>query len=153
MEINNEIISVIKPLHLEKNSLEINNSLINIIDLSFTEFEFELKLNNCIINELALHTTWFKGGFIIKNCIVKRYLNYEMGGHNEKKVIIKNNIFEDFVNLFDCQFEALLIVESNIFKRGTNLLIDFHTNENNSFAKELQINNNIGELDYTRDLD
>lgn len=60
--------------------------------------------------------------------------------------------FGDFSNFDDCQFDELLIVENNIFCKATNLLIDSHTNESNTFAKTSRINNNnnIGELSYNK---
>lgn len=151
MVIENKIISVLSCSDLEKESLVIRNSFIGKIDLAFTGFKtLSLTITGCAIGELFLHTTWFYQGFILENCTIQKSLDFQMGGHNKKPVIIKNNVFGDFVNFDDCQFDELLIVENNIFCKATNLLIDFHTNESNTFAKTSRINNNIGDLGYNK---
>lgn len=152
MEIKNQILPIFRVSDLENESITIKNSYINKIDLAFTRFEYSnLVITGCTIGKLFLHTAWFSKGFVLSNCVIEEEFNYEMGGHNEEPIVIKNNIFCKFAIFFDCQFNELLIVENNIFCKGTNILIDFHTGANNSFAKSTRINNNLGELDYERE--
>lgn len=130
MEIKNQILPIFRVSDLENESITIKNSYINKIDLAFTRFEYSnLVITGCTIGKLFLHTAWFSKGFVLSNCVIEEEFNYEMGGHNEEPIVIKNNIF--------C--------------KGTNILIDFHTGANNSFAKSTRINNNLGELDYERE--
>lgn len=95
--IENKIISVLSCSDLEKESLIIKNSFIGKIDLAFTGFKTSnLTITGCVIGELFLHTTWFFQGFILENCTIQKSLDYQMGGHNKKPVIIRNNVFWRF---------------------------------------------------------
>lgn len=151
MEIKDKIIpSIDSSSFIEEESIIIHNSIIEFVDLSFTRFEStSIVIRGCVIKNLSLHTSWFKQGFLLEDSIILNKVTFEMGGHNDAPICIKDNIFSDFFSFFDCQFKELLVVENNIFKQGTNLFCDLHT-KGNSFGTKIRVNNNIGILDSER---
>ena len=69
-----------------------------------------------------------------------------MGGHNKSPIIITGNIFNEFVNFFDCHFENDLEVQSNIFFKGTNLFGNLNEGFANTFNGLVKSEFNIGSL-------
>ena len=48
---------------------------------------------------------------------------------------------------FDCQFEGNVIIKDNIFKKGSDLFLNENKGFDNSFERQLVVENNIGRLD------
>ncbi|OOG75425.1 hypothetical protein [Flavobacterium sp. A45] len=148
MKIENKILDELNSSSLNNiNSLYILNSHIENLNFDFFESNFEIIIENCIINKLSVHTCWFEQGVTFKNNHVMNYVDFQMGGHNKKIINVTGNIFHDFVSFFDCHFEDQLIIEKNIFLRGSNLLGNKNEGFANTFESEVIINNNIGNLD------
>lgn len=123
------------------------NCKIDTIDLvGVFHLNVEVKIEDCLINELKIHSCWFTKGLLLKNCIVKNYVDYQMGGHNTKPILIEGNIFNEFVNFFDCQFEDIVEVKNNIFIKGTNLIGNKGEGFENTFYKGLIENQNLGNI-------
>lgn len=108
------------------------------------EFMKHVTIERCIIDELEVTATWFAGGLLFRNNVVKQRINYEMGGHNKSDFVVEYNVFEDFVDFFDCIFEGQVIVNNNIFKWGTSLIAEPDKPWANSFIAPPIIKNNIG---------
>lgn len=126
------------------------NCFINTIDLvGVFELNVNLIIENCIINNLQIHSCWFVNGLSVKNTIVKNSVDYQMGGHNIKPIIIEGSIFKSFFSFFDCQFDNVIELKNNIFEKGTNLLGNKGEGFENSFAAGFLINNNIGKIDVS----
>ena len=73
-------------------------------------------------------------------------IDYQMGGHNNEKMVISNNIFHGFFDFFDCHFEKQLTVENNIFMKGTDLVLRENKGFDNYFHGGVVLTGNIGEL-------
>lgn len=130
-------------------SCHLTNCIINTIDLiGAFEVNANLVVENCIIENLQIHSCWFKNGFVLKNCIVKNYVDYQMGGHNEKPIIFLMNIFLEFVNFFDCQFQNLIELKENYFVKGSNLLGNKGEGFENIFVSGWIEERNIGRIDF-----
>ncbi|GHV23971.1 hypothetical protein FACS1894174_10200 [Bacteroidia bacterium] len=69
-----------------------------------------------------------------------------MGGHNMKTILIEGNIFNEFVNFFDCQFNELIELKSNIFHKGSNILGNRNEGFKNNFKKGYINEKNIGNI-------
>lgn len=124
------------------------NCVVDNFDLlgSF-EFNTNLIFEKCIINSMRIHSCWFVEGFTIKNCVVNNDIDYQMGGHNKRPILIEACIFNGFFNFFDCQFESTFTMVDNVFKRGTNILGNEGTEYENTFANGCIVRNNLGEVD------
>ncbi|MCD0487941.1 hypothetical protein LPB86_06855 [Pedobacter sp. MC2016-14] len=131
-------------LDIKTSTCHISNSKIKILDFDLFESDSEIIIDNCIIEKLLFHSYWPKGGLIFNNNKVLSYVDYQMGGHNEQPIKISNNTFEEFVNFFDCQFEAKVEVCNNIFLKGTNLLGNEGEGFQNSFDNGIITENNKG---------
>lgn len=124
------------------------NCLINTIDLiGAFELNVHLIIENCIIHNLKIHSCWFVNGLLLKKCIVTNHVDYQMGGHNLNPIVIEGNIFIGFFNFFDCHFENRIELKNNVFIKGTNLLGNKGEGFENSFAKGVLIENNVGNLE------
>lgn len=81
------------------------------------------------------------------NNTITQEATYEAGGHNKKTFIMKENIFHDFLNLFNYHFEDTVYFSDDILLEGYNLLGNrgkgYETLFNNGIVK----NENIGKLD------
>lgn len=147
MVINNKIIDSISYSELDGDSkCCISNSIINTIDFDYFESKVEIIIENCLIYNLSIHSCWFTKGLVLKNNHILSYVDYQMGGHNENPIYILGNVFTEFINFFDCQFNEEIIVEGNVFSKGTNLLGNLKEGFENSFNKGVVCNNNVGEL-------
>ena len=60
------------------------------------------------------------------------------------------NIFTDFFNFFDCEFNAPVIFTNNIVMKGTNLLGNVGEGFENRFNTGCEIKNNLGALNLNR---
>ena len=90
--------------------------------------------------------TYFLGGLEIENCVFESYLDFQSGGHNINGNVfsIRSSTFKKFVNFFDCWYESAVIIESNDFRKGTNLL---GKGIKTTFDVKPKIENNKGKLD------
>lgn len=132
----------------DHNTFHFINCRINTIDLiGVFELNVHLIIENCIINNLKIHSCWFVDGLILKNNIVKNNIDYQMGGHNVKPIVIEGNIFINFFNFFDCHFENIIEVKNNVFEKGTNLLGNKGEGFENSFVTGWLVENNVGSVD------
>ena len=116
--------------------------LIGVFDI-----DVPIKMERCIINELKIHSCWFNEGIALKNCIINGYIDYQMGGHNKKPILLYQNVFTGFVNFFDCQFDSRVEIVENVFVRGANLFGNLNEGFANTFESELIVSKNIGDLD------
>lgn len=148
MEIKNKIIDTFHYSELEEetHSLYLSKSLIKTID--FVNFDplFEIVIENCIIENFLILSCWFQKGLIFKNNHILNFIDYQMGGHNKSPIIITGNIFNEFVNFFDCHFENDLEIQSNIFFKGTNLFGNLNEGFANTFYGLVKSEFNIGSL-------
>lgn len=125
----------------------IENCIINILDFDSIDFEKAVIIRNCLINKFLIYACWFEGGLEFRNNIIRENINYDMGGHNKKEVIIEGNLFLKKMEFLDCHFEAIFILRDNIFIEGTSLLGNIDEGYANTFDEGLTIDNNIGDLD------
>jgi len=130
-------------------SVMISNSIISKLDFFGYTFENEVIIENCIIDEFIIHSCWFKKGLTFKGNHVLKYIDYQMGGHNQYPIHFISNIFHDFFNFFDCQFEKELELRDNIFLKGTNLLGNTDEGYKNTFEILPKLIGNIGALDLS----
>lgn len=102
----------------------IENCILENFSGCSTLFNKQIKLINCNLKTCQFIFTYFAGGLTIDNCIFNDYLDFQAGGHNKKgnSVVITNNVFNGFVNFFDCWYESEVTISNNIFNKGTNLL-------------------------------
>lgn len=145
----NQIINLLNQENLKGHStFHLTDCIINTIDLiGVFDLNVHLRIENCIINNLEIHSCWFVNGLFLKNNIIKNYVDYQMGGHNLSPIIIEGNIFTEFFNFFDCQFEDIVELKNNVFEKGTNLLGNKGEGFENSFSRGFIIENNIGNID------
>lgn len=126
----------------------IKNCYIQSLNLEGTfELETELIIENCIIDFFKIHSCWFKEGLLLKNNIFKNYIDYQMGGHNKKPIMIEENIFCNFFNFFDCQFFDRLEIKKNIFIYGSNLMGNLDEGYASTFDQFPVLEDNIGNID------
>lgn len=149
MVIKNKNIAQIQIENIKGNkTLELLNCIIDTIDfMGVYEINIHIKIENCIINHFNIHSCWFVEGLLIKNSIIKNFIDYQMGGHNLKPIVLEGNIFLEFFNFFDCQFIERVEVVNNVFFKGTNLLGNKGEGYENSFRKTPHIKNNLGNFD------
>lgn len=148
ININNITSRLIDSNSIDNNeNINISNSIID--ELNFTSLIFSKKvcICNCIIDKFAIHSSWFEGGLHFVDNIVLSDIDYQMGGHNVADFILERNIFNGFFSFFDCQFEGNVIIKDNIFKKGSDLFLNENKGFDNSFERELVVENNIGRLD------
>lgn len=111
--------------------------------------ETEIIMESCIIEEFNIHSCWFVKGLTLRYSFVKRYIDYQMGGHNDVPLIFDQNIFTDFFNFFDCEFNAPVVFTNNIVMKGTNLLGNIGEGFENRFNTGWEVENNLGDLDLS----
>jgi hypothetical protein len=148
MNIANKKIELLDFSKLEElHSLTISNCTISTINFDLFEPNFQIKIEDCKIENFLIHSCWFKGGLLFRNNEVTNYIDYQMGGHNELPIILEGNIFNSFVNFFDCHFYAQLEVLNNSFIKGSNLLGNLQEGFKNTFGESPIFKNNIGDID------
>ncbi|WP_372472499.1 hypothetical protein AB4865_06655 [Capnocytophaga sp. ARDL2] len=151
MEIIGKNLDTIEASYLKNTNktVIIKKCIINIIDLEgIFDFNQKLIIEDCIINDFQIHSCWFINGLILKNNIVNNYIDYQMGGHNLKKIELTGNIFKSFFNFFDCQFKEKIEVTGNVFLEGSNLLGNKGESFENIFENGFLIENNVGKLNF-----
>ena len=100
------------------------NCLVEKFSGSVTQFHTSVRLENCHFINCQFVFTYFLGGLTIDHCTFDNYLAFQAGGHNAigNPVTFNNNVFKDFVNFFDGQYEGEISFGYNRFEGGTNLL-------------------------------
>jgi hypothetical protein len=148
MVIENQKINLLNLNDLKgKTKFHLFNCLIDEVDfIGGYELNVQLKIEKCIINEFNIHSCWFDEGLILKNNVILSYVDYQMGGHNDKPIVIEGNVFTEFVNFFDCQFASLIEVKNNVFIKGSNLLGNQGEGYQNSFKNGFVVENNSGSI-------
>lgn len=149
MIIKNEIIEELKIEENINENIYISNVIATSIDLSFMTFIDKVRIEECYIDNLFINSSWFNNGFELHNCIIKNKIQYEMGGHNNSPIVIKNNIFCNTFIFLDCHFFDELTIKENIFNKGCTIL---GSSMNNTFDKKPEIFNNIGDV-YINQID
>ncbi|TJZ49900.1 hypothetical protein FAZ15_22015 [Sphingobacterium olei] len=148
MVIENQSITLIDEKYLSQSEvLKLSNCIIKCIDLiGCFELNTEMIIDNCIIEELNIHSCWFVKGLKMRRCIVNSYIDYQMGGHNDAPLVFDQNIFIDFFNFFDCEFNAPIVFTNNIVMKGANLLGNIGEGFENRFNNGWEANNNLGDI-------
>jgi len=124
------------------------NCIVDTIDLlGVFELKVHLSIESCVINNFQIHSCWFVNGLLLKNSIITNNVDYQMGGHNANPIVIDGNIFSGFLNFFDCQFESVVELKNNIFKKGTNLLGNKGEGFENRFTNGWVVEKNVGKID------
>ena len=145
MKFENQIIQKINSGSIDVScSICLSNCIIDTLDFVGIEFEKEVIIRRCIITNMDIYSSWFSTGLIFVENLVLSDIDYEMGGHNKKEIIIEQNIFEGFFSFFDCCFEKEIVIRNNIFAGNCDLLLQ----ENKGFDNIFE--NNIGRLDMLR---
>ncbi len=87
-------------------------------------FEAGFSIENTTLGELALTFSYFPGGLEVVDCAVSGPVDFQCGGHNTDGRVfrLERSTFREFVNFFDCWFEAPVLVRGCRFEAGTNLL-------------------------------
>jgi len=131
-----------------KSVVDLEGLVLETVDFNFQfDVRVPVVIKKCIIKAFLVNTGWFKKGLIIDSCIFLNDIEYQMGGHNEKEIAITNNVFCGFFDFFDCHFENDVIVKSNNFIMGTNLMGNKGTGYYNSFENKIIVENNLGKTD------
>lgn len=132
----------------------IENCIIESFSGSVTHFLQPVQFINCCFKSCQFVATYFLGGLKIENCTFETYLDFQSGGHNKRacSVIVVNNLFEGFVNFFDCWYENEVVITNNTFQKGTNLLGQ-PFNIPVTFDIQAIIEDNIGKLDFNNEGD
>ena len=125
----------------------IENCIIDHIDFCSVAFMEDVTIQKCVINKIELLSTIFEKGFHLDNNVILGEFTFEAGGHNKEPISISGNVFHGFCHVFDCVFNAPMIVRNNIFVKGTDLLTKEGKGFDNCFAGGLSIANNLGRLD------
>jgi hypothetical protein len=130
------------------NTFHLVNCIIGTIDLiGVFELKVHLIIESCIINSFQIHSCWFVNGLVLKNSIITNNVDYQMGGHNINPIVVDGNVFSGFFNFFDCQFENVVELKNNVFKKGTNFLGNKGEGFENRFANGWVVENNVGNID------
>lgn len=118
--------------------MELNVSSLEIVNVEFNgiENEFSINLFCCIIHNKLL----------IRNCDIRTSTNF-YALHCLGEIIIENCTFHEFVDFGDCWFKNNVIIKSNTFKKGANLLGNKGKPYEVTFDKKPIIEGNQGVLD------
>jgi hypothetical protein len=105
-----------------KHSIIFKNCNIENISIISCELFGVVKFINCKIVKCNFSWTYFYLGLLIENCNFDNSVDFQISGHNNETIIISNNIFNGFVNFFDCTFYEKFQMTHNVFHKGTNIL-------------------------------
>ena len=128
-------------------AITVKNSIINHFYSPSIKFQQKMIIEDCQLSRCTFNYVYFVRGITIQNTVVQSYLDLEAGGHNEEPFILRHNTFMGFVNFFDCWFKNDLIVENNIFRKGSNLLGNKEEPYGVRFEKKPMIRGNQGDID------
>ena len=127
-------------------SITIENSIIDHIDFCSLSFSKEVVIRDCVIQKMELLGTFFEKGLRFENNVIIGDVTFEAGGHNATPISFSGNVFHGLFHVFDCVFDAPLIVRDNIFIKSTDLLTKEDKGFDNSFEGGLSNENNLGTL-------
>lgn len=130
----------------ERSSITIDKCIIDHIDFCSLCFSEEVVIRGCVIHKIDMLSTFFEKGLRFENNVIMGDAIFEAGGHNAAPISFSGNVFHGFFHVFDCVFDAPLIVRDNIFLKGTDLLTKEGKGFDNSFEGGLSIDNNLGTL-------
>lgn len=151
MKFENQIIQKIDSGSIDVSCpIYLSNCIIDTLDFVGIEFEKEVIIRRCIITNMDIYSSWFSKGLIFVENLVLSDIDYEMGGHNKKDIIIEQNIFKGFFSFFDCCFEKEIVIRNNIFTGNSDLLLQENKGFDNIFENGYIVENNIGRLDMLR---
>ena len=128
-----------------KKEVLIDHCVIENFKCLMVYFKKNVIIKNSHFKDAAFNFSYFQGGLTIENCTFEKYLDFEAGGHNDLNnlVTIRKNHFISFVNFFDCWYNGEIIVEDNIFEKGTNIS---SKDQLISFDIPAKVMNNIGDV-------
>lgn len=101
-----------------------------------------------VIREVVAVGAFFLKGLEITNSVFIDGVSFEAGGHNDSKcpVVIKNNIFQTFLDFGDCLYKGSFIFKENVLRQGSNLLGNQEKPYHVKFGEEVEIIDNLGDL-------
>ncbi|WP_156109238.1 hypothetical protein [Hymenobacter sp. APR13] len=104
--------------------VEIANCWVDELSGPAMSYRQPVRLLNSRFGRCEFLFAYFLQGLTMADCTFDHYLDFHAGGHNKPgfQVLLQNNIFNGFVNFFDCWYEAEVQVEGNDFRQGSNLL-------------------------------
>ena len=114
---------------------------------SMIQFSERVEIIQCIVINFDIYASLFIGGLRIENVIVKCPVKWMAGGHNKQPIILKDCVFEEFVDFEDCCFDHEIIFENVQFIKGTNFLGNKGTPVEVSFEFKPKMVDVTGELD------
>ena len=128
----------------------IENCMIDSIDIFDTQFKQHVTVKNCIIGQLSVLESAFNSGLTFTNNIVMSKIQYHTSYENDGLFEIYENIFMQFVDFFDCQFNGSINVSNNIFRNNCSLLFREKADWDPIFKFPPIIEKNIRRLDVVR---
>jgi hypothetical protein len=131
-------------------SIILENCIVEYIEGISSQFLKKLEFRNSNFKLCDFTFTYFLGGLDLDCCVFENYLDFQAGGHNKSNSLfsITNCTFKGFVNFFDCWYESQVVIQSNHFIKGTNLLgKDRETGIKTRFDILPTVENNVGKLD------
>ncbi len=129
--------------------IRIENCFVESFKSESVEFLTKIEFANSEFKKCTFSFAYFSGGLNIEKCIFYDYLDFQCGGHNSisNAFMIKNSIFNEFVNFLDCIYNGPVEISDNVFKKGTNLLGNKCQSYKVSFDVLPCIENNKGKID------
>lgn len=109
-------------------SLSFCDSIFKRINMNEIIFNSNVEIKNCILGYCNFKDMVFNDSFTIEDCTVKKRLSFEYLAV-EKRFVLKNVIFEEYVDFSPSSFEGSVIIENCKFLKGTNILsrlVSFH---------------------------
>jgi hypothetical protein len=94
------------------------------IDAPCVQFLAPVVLTRCDIGRAQFFAAYFLAGLSIRQCTFSGKVDFQCSGHNRggSLVHLEDNVFDQFVNFFDCWYEGPFEARKCDFKKGTNLL-------------------------------
>ena len=93
------------------------------LDASCVEFAAPVVFERCQIEKAQLFAAYFLAGLVVRSCVFTDAVDFQCGGHNRGAALVslEDNLFDGFVNFFDCWYEGPFEVRRCTFRKGTNL--------------------------------
>lgn len=127
--------------------LIIEDSIIDLFDLSAFNFYSDVIIQNCIIKEFKISYALFYNGLSFSNNVVFNDVEYECGGRNKSLFIIEKSVFYGFLNISYCDFEDVVYFNDNCLFKGSNILGNQNKGYVNKFNFGIFAERNIGKID------
>ena len=141
---------------LNMSDFDINDKMIHIENCFVENFKSEaviftknIELIKSEFKKCTFSFAQFLGGLKINKCMFHDYLDFQCGGHNSisNVFMIKDTVFNGFVNFTDCIYHGPVEILNNVFKKGTNLLGNKGSGYETVFEIPPHIENNKGKTD------